>query len=147
MERNLESQGPFDLAKYSLTRWLENECGEIQPWNKTAFPSSQTEQSWLWTCKWIVYNEIRYPKRKEFPSNFSENLSSLSVSTGVHWHAHTAVEVSEQQSRSTIPFLLHYGSLLPRAKSNARARVLSHAWRDQDIWTLPSWLYLMFFEL
>lgn len=31
MERSLESKGPFDPTKQSLTRGLENECGGIQP--------------------------------------------------------------------------------------------------------------------
>jgi len=82
---------------------------------------------------------IRFGILKEFPSNFGENLSSLSVSAGRSpgcRNAQAAAEGSELQARSTIPFLLPgYArmSLLPRAKSNARAAELAHAQRVQSI--------------
>lgn len=152
MERSLESQGPFDLAKLNLTRRLESERGEIQPCSKRALPSSQPELSRA-SCAlangWCIMRFDMLKDKNFHPVSVRTSLPCLFALTEPGL---LACSYCRRSLWSAVPqhlsrFCCRRGyaltSLLPRAESSAGGRVLSQARRDQNVWTLPTWLYLM----
>lgn len=145
-ERSLESERPFDPAKQSLTRRLENECGETQPWNSAAFPSrkSPSRTGGGLASRLCI---MRFGILKEKDSHpISVRSSPCSCSSQDCWVAHAAVKASAtvpQHHLFSAAFWAELPACPPQGKEQ-RAGELSQAQRDQDIWPLPSGLYWMF---